>query len=76
MVRRTDAESVEQAPRVKRVFGGKCKCCVRGMRGICAGNGNIRIDLFAFDSVRLYGVAAYVRFCAADRRDGVELDDG
>jgi hypothetical protein len=76
MVRCEDAESVEQAARVKWVFGGKCECCIGGMRGICVGNGNTRVDLFAFDSMRVHGVAAYVWICAEDGRNGVELDDG
>jgi hypothetical protein len=76
MVRRADAESVEQEARIKRIFGGKRECRSGGMRGICAGNGDIGVDLFAFDSVRVYGAAAYVWFCAEDRRNGIELDDG
>jgi hypothetical protein len=76
MVRCADAESLEQAARVERLFGGKCECCIGGMRGICTGDGDTGVYLFAFDSMRLYGVAAYVWFRAEDRCDGVELDDG
>jgi hypothetical protein len=76
MVWRAHAESLEQAARVKRVFGGKRERCIGGMRGIRAGNGNTGVYLFTFYSVRVHGVAAYVWFCAEDRRNGVELDDG
>src|SRR5437899_11357581 len=76
MVRRADAKSVEQAARIKRIFGGKGECRSGGMRGICPGNGNSGIYFFAVHSVRVYGIAAYVWFCAENGRDGVELDDG
>jgi hypothetical protein len=76
MVWSADAESLEQAARVKRIFGEKRECRIGRMCGICFGNGNTRIDLFAFDSMRLYRIATYVWICSKDRRDGAELDDG
>ena len=76
MVRRANAESVEQAAGVERVFGREYECRSGRMRGICLGNGDIGVDLFAFHSVRVYGAAAYVWFGAEDGRDGVELDNG
>jgi hypothetical protein len=76
MVWSADAESLEQAARVKRIIGGKRKCRIGRMCGICPGNGNTRVYLFAFDSMRLYRIAAYVWICPEDRRDGAELDDG
>ena len=76
MVRRADAESLEQAARVKRVFCRKRECCSGGMRGICPGDGNTGLDFFALHSVRMYWVAAYFWLCAEDWRDGIELDDG
>ena len=76
MVRRADPESLEQAARVKRVFGRKRERCIGRMRGVCAGNRNAGVYLFAFYTVREYGVAADLWFCAEDRRNGVELDDG
>ena len=76
MVWGTDAESMEQAAGIKRVLGGKCKCCGCGVCGICARNRNAWIDLFAFDALRVLRAAADIWLCAEDRRDGAELDDG
>ena len=76
VVWRADAESMEQAAGVERVFGGKRECGSCRVRGICAGDGDAGVDLVAFDAMRVYGAAAYVWFCAEDRRDGAELDDG
>ena len=76
MVRRAHAESVEQAAGVERVFGGKCECGSGGMRGICLGDRNTGVNLFAFYTVRMYRVAAYFWFCTEDWRDGAELDYG
>jgi hypothetical protein len=76
MVRRADEEPLEQKTGVEWVFGGKRECGGSGMRGVCIGDRDAGVDLFAFDTLRMHGIAADVRLCSEDGRDGVELDDG
>ena len=76
MVRRADAQSVESGAGVKWFF---CRVGERGgggVRGVCHRFGDAGIDLVAFDAVRLFRPAAELWACAADGRDGAELDDG
>jgi len=76
VVRCPDAKSVEQTSGIERVFGRKCECCGCRVRGICFGDRDVGIDLFAIHSVWVFRVETYIRICAENRSDGIELDDG
>ncbi len=76
MVWGKNEESLECAAGVERVFGGECEFGFGGVCGVCDWDGDAGVDLVALDSLWSNRVAAYVRVCATDGGDGVELVDG